>query len=137
MEINEEFMSIEVHKFTPDKLKELMAREDIFLLDVRPEKYEGLSGFIEGTVFCSLLYLEERYTAIPRDKKVVVVDAFMKQSPIAAKFLIHKGYTVAGVLRGGVANWSKKGFPVVEEALTKSLDTGVGTLSGNKGSGGP
>jgi rhodanese-related sulfurtransferase len=115
MEIDRELMGIKVHKFTPDKVNALLAEKNIFILDVRPEKFEGLKGFLEGTARCSLLYLEERHTAIPKDSKVVIVDGYMKQSPIAAKFLVLKGYEVTGVLMGGVANWIKTGFPVVEE----------------------
>lgn len=114
-------MSVKVHKYTPDALRKLLAEEKLLVLDVRPDKYEGLKGFLEGTVRCPLLFLQERHTAIDKDKKIVVVDAFMKQSPIAAKFLTREGYHVAGVLRGGAINWQKQGFPVVDQELISHL----------------
>lgn len=122
MKVNSEFMQVKVNKFTREELKKILEEdEDVFLLDVRPDKYKGLTVFIPGSVHGSLFDLEDRYRSIPQDRKVIVTDAYMKQSPIAAKFLILKGYQIAGVLKGGVMHWQKSGYDVVEESQVGKL----------------
>ena len=63
---------------------------------------------------CPLLFLAQRYTKIPKERKIVITDWAMKQSPVAAKFLISRDYDVVGVLKGGVERWKHDGFPVEE-----------------------
>ena len=70
------------------------------------------TSFIKGSVLCPLVYLSDRYQEIPAGQKIAITDWAMKQAPVAAKFLIAKGYTVAGVLKGGIERWESEKFPV-------------------------
>ena len=40
---------------------------------------------------------------------------FMKQSPIAAKFLLQKGFNALGVLKGGINYWRETDYPLVRK----------------------
>lgn len=49
-----------------------------------------------------LAKLSRQYTKIPRDRKIVVWDYRGKQSLIAAKFLLNKGFKKVHLLKGGI-----------------------------------
>lgn len=113
MKINEEWQRVEVPKIAPDDLMALLKAQNPYVLDVRPLDYERDNNFIEGSEHCPLVHLSARYTQLPRDRPIVVTDWAMKQSPMAAKFLLSKGYRVVGVLKGGIERWEADKLPVV------------------------
>lgn len=121
MTMNKEWQKIRVRKLRPEKLIRLMDAENPYILDVRPLNFKRDNTFVKGAAFCPLVYLADRYTELPKDRKIVITDWAMKQSPTAAKFLIQKGYPVEGVLKGGLERWKFDGFPVEERASVKEI----------------
>ena len=121
MVINQEWKKIKVNKFSPKALKQILDNENPYILDVRPLDYQWNTSFLKGSVPCPLVFFFDRYKELPIDRKIVITDGAMKQSTIAAKFLITKGYKVMGVLKGGVERWETEGFPVEERASTREL----------------
>ena len=105
-----------------------MEKENIYILDVRPLNFKRDKSFIKGSKLCPLVHLIDRYTQLPKDRKIMITDWAMKQSPTAAKFLIEKGYTVLGVLKGGLERWKADNFPVEERELVK----GIGPLNASE-----
>lgn len=73
--------------------------------------------------FSPLVYLADRYTEIPKDRKIVITDWAMKQSSVASKFLTVKGYTIVGVLKGGIERWKSENLPVEEREPAKKPDS--------------
>lgn len=66
-----------------------------------------------------ILTITTRLAEIPRDQPIILTDWTMRQSPLAAKFLIANNYdNVLGVLKGGVIRWTEEGFPVELRNLT-------------------
>lgn len=103
---------IPVTRLEPRRVRELLRDPAYFLLDVRPEDFQRDAAFIAGARHCPLVHLGERFPALPADRTIIITDWAMKQSPAAAKFLTRKGYTVAGVLRGGMERWQAEYLPV-------------------------
>jgi rhodanese-related sulfurtransferase len=112
MTIDKDWQNIKVKKFSPIKLIQLLEKENIYLLDVRPLNFKRDSTFIAGASFCPLVFLNKRYTQIPKDKKIITTDWAMKQSTTAARFLKQKGYNVLGTLKGGLERWKQENHPV-------------------------
>ncbi len=112
MVINPTWQKIKVKKIPPKDLAKCMNSEDIFILDTRPLNFTKNTSFIKGSVLCPLVYLADRYHEIPKGQSIIITDWAMKQSPVAAKFLIAKGYSVVGVLKGGIERWESEKFPV-------------------------
>jgi rhodanese-related sulfurtransferase len=104
--------TISVTRLDPRQFRELLDRGGHFVLDVRPQDFGRDASFIAGARLCPMVALAERYRTIPRDRPLLITDWAMKQSPLAAKFLLAKGYTVAGVLRGGMERWQAEQLPV-------------------------
>ncbi|ETR72924.1 MAG: rhodanese domain-containing protein [Candidatus Magnetoglobus multicellularis str. Araruama] len=112
MVVNEASMKMRIKKLKPKKLAKLMKKTDIFVVDVRPKDFKRDSSFIIGSIHCPLLDLTERYHEFPKDKQIVLTDWAMRQSPLAAKYLINEGYPVIGVLKGGIERWKHDNLPV-------------------------
>ena len=114
MVINPTWQKIKVKKIPPKTLADRMRDEKFFILDVRPLNFSKNVSFIRGSVLCPLVFLGTQYHEIPKEQPIVITDWAMKQSPVAAKFLIAKGYPVAGVLKGGIERWESEKLPVEE-----------------------
>jgi rhodanese-related sulfurtransferase len=118
MTINKEWQKIRVNKIAPNVLMNLLAKEDLYILDVRPQDFKRDASFIKGSRLCPLVYLADRFKEIPKDRRIVITDWAMKQSPTAAKFLTVKGYQIHGVLKGGIERWRSENLPVEEREPT-------------------
>jgi rhodanese-related sulfurtransferase len=112
MTTNQDLKNIKVKKLKPSKVKSLAGKEDYYILDVRPLDFKRDTSFIRGSSQCPLVHLAAHYQQIPKDQKIVITDWAMKQSPTAAKFLTSKGYSVVGVLKGGLERWKSENLPV-------------------------
>ena len=122
MFINHDWQKIKVKKISPEDLAKRIDTETLYILDVRPLNFTRNTSFIKGSVLCPLVFLATRYPEIPRDRKIVITDWAMKQSPVAAKFLIAKGYAILGVLKGGIERWESEKLPVEErKPITKLM----------------
>lgn len=103
--------AIEVPRLTPREVYALLQEDNYYILDVRPLDFERDASFIAGAHLCPLVYLESRYSELPHDRPIIITDWAMRQSLSAAKFLISKGFTVRGVLRGGMERWRQEALP--------------------------
>lgn len=128
MEVNQTLNNIKVAKIRVKDLLNLIKTENVLLLDVRPFDLKGDRQYIEDSVSLTILHLEEYLALVPKDRDLVVIDAFMKQSTSAAKYLVSKGYSVKGVLKGGISKWKKAGFPLVSKEKILMLDINSGKL---------
>ena len=122
MTVDPEYQRIPVTRLEPRRVQELLCDPGYFLLDVRPEDFQRDAGFIAGARHCPLVHLGERFPALPANRKIIISDWAMKQSPAAAKFLTRKGYTVAGVLLGGMERWQAERLPVEQRTPGSGLD---------------
>lgn len=114
MNINEKLMNTKVNKLSPKKVAELLkASPAPFLLDVRPRNFPKQT-FIEGTTRIDLPNLPERLSELPRDRDIIITDAFFKQSPLAAKYLINNEFRIIGTLKGGLERWMAEGLPFID-----------------------
>ncbi len=81
---------------------------NVVILDIGGEALRRIGEFHTGDVIhIPLDDLEEKYTALPKDKKIVIVDVMGKQENIAGRFLTMKGYTNLAEMAGGGRAWFK------------------------------
>lgn len=109
-------------KLTPKEVETMVKKGGYYILDVRPLDFERDRSFIPGARLCPLVYLEERYGDIPKESPILITDWAMKQSPSAAKFLLNKGYSVVGVLQGGMERWKSENLPFEDREPKGDID---------------
>ena len=102
------YPKITLNKMKPKDVQAEMG--SIVLLDIRGKKHRKM-GTIKGATGIVLDDLEDKYTTLPKDKKIVVMDHAGKQTSITAKFLHMKGYTNVAVMDGGMTGWLRDGLP--------------------------
>lgn len=117
MVVNEEWRTLQVNKIPPVELHKLLNEKDFYILDVRPRDFIKNASFIEGSYFCPLVHLSKWYIKIPKDKPIIITDWAMRQSVIAAKFLIDNEYQIYGVLKGGIERWKEENLAVEERDI--------------------
>jgi rhodanese-related sulfurtransferase len=118
---------------TPEALHNLIvAQHDVLILDVRqPLDLLADSEIIEGAQRISPQDAETNPSLIPTDKELVVYctcPSDKTSRSIAAKAqLVAPNVDVSKVkfLKGGLAAWKAKGYPVVPYDKTFHLDTGT------------
>jgi len=82
--------------------------DQVVLLDIGGEELRQIGEFRQGNVVhIPLDELEEKYTLLPKDKEIVIVDVKGKQEDIAGRFLILKGYRNLAKMAGGGRAWFK------------------------------
>lgn len=104
--------------------------EGALLVDVR-EAHEvaQLAYDVPGMLHIPLSEFEERFSEIPKDRKVVMACRSGARSLRAAGFLANQGYSQVVNMQHGMIRWAEKGFPV------KGTDAGAaGTDCCSKGS---
>ena len=104
-----EYPKVRPASLTPKELSDQLGA--VTVLDIRDPQHLEL-GVIKGAMVIQMDDLEDKFAAIPKDKKVVVVDHAAKQTVICAKFLSMKGYAEVAVLDGGMLAWLRSGLPV-------------------------
>ncbi|MGV1098470.1 rhodanese-like domain-containing protein [Thiovibrio sp. JS02] len=104
-----QYPKVEIARMSPKEVFDQKA--SLVLVDIRGEKHMDL-GKIDGTVNILLDDMEEQYTKLPKDKKLLLLDHAGKQLAVAAKFLHMKGYTNVAIMDGGVTSWIQAGLPV-------------------------
>lgn len=112
MVADEKWHNIKVKKISPKTFAVMAASKHYFLLDVRPLEFAGSNAFIKNSTHCPLVYLSGFYHEIPKKCEILLIDWAMISANSAAKFLISKGYTVRGILKGGIERWLDEGRPV-------------------------
>ena len=111
LDIQNRYKGIKPRKISPAQVAEYLLQDDTFLLDVRPQDYSRGPDFIQGSYHCPLLTLTDRIHDLPKDKKIIINDWKMQQSPLAAKYLIAHDFDIIGVIRGGMTRWLSEKRP--------------------------
>ncbi len=115
MWVNPAYQTVRVPKLGCRQVAVQLKNSRLFVLDVRPPWLRSRQLFLPGSTLIPMYALKEHLAAIPKDRPLLVADATMRQSPIAARWLIHHGYKVIGVVRGGMQHADRRGCPVVAQ----------------------
>jgi len=96
-----------------DSIQESIAKEQVLLLDVRPED-EYHNGHIPNAINIPLITLEEKLAELPKNMTYVVVcrDMYSTLSDQAVRLLQEKGYQAAR-LSLGFLEWKAQGKEIV------------------------
>lgn len=100
--------------------KALEEGDDVFVVDVRgPDLFA--QGHIPGARNVPLDTIVKSLASLPKDKTIVTycADITCGASPRAALELAQKGFRVKHLV-GGIAEWSRKGFPVETDAASQA-----------------
>ncbi|MHB1380549.1 MAG: rhodanese-like domain-containing protein, partial [Desulfurivibrionaceae bacterium] len=103
------YPNVDLARLTPQQLNDMA--KSVTILDIRDAKHAE-TGRLAGAIAIDMDDLEENYTTIPKNKKVVVIDHAAKQALTAAKFLSMNGYKDLAALDGGMMAWIAAGLPV-------------------------
>lgn len=114
MYVDKTSTQVQVRKLSPREVAALLDTQKPFVLDVRPIEFGVNQSYIRGAEHCPLIDLVARINDFPREQPLLITDAFMKQSPIAAIYLIKNNYHVLGVLKGGMERWVMEKMPSEE-----------------------
>jgi len=88
-------------------------RDEVTLVDVREaDEFVGELGHIAGAKLVPLATLQDALDAIPRDRPVVVVCRSGGRSAKATQALLARGFAEIASLRGGMLDWTSRGFAV-------------------------
>jgi rhodanese-related sulfurtransferase len=102
----------EIERLSPEELEERLARGQVVLLDVRPER-EFQAAHIPGAVSAPLSRLEEVEVSLPKRKEVVAYcrGPYCVYADDAVRFLRKRGLN-ARRLGVGLPEWRRAGLPV-------------------------
>lgn len=93
-----------VEAVKPPVLRQWMKeKRDFLLVDIRAEKMFQ-KGHIEGAVNIPIHQLHFRYGELPRNRLLIMVDSRGFRTPLAAAYLIRKGFEVKRLF-GGMTKW--------------------------------
>ncbi len=113
------FKSLSFQKILPEEVKSKLDKaEDFKIIDVR-DSDEFESGHIPNAL--SLPYnqghFKEQYAALDwgKDVLIVIADSYENRANDAVKILANSGYTQAKILKGGMIDWQKYGYPIIKE----------------------
>jgi len=96
----------------PTTTRRLIA-EGALLVDVRERaEVESLAFDVPAIVGIPMSEFERRFAELPRDRELVLVCRVGERSLKATYFLMYQGYTRVANMKGGIAKWARKGFPV-------------------------
>jgi rhodanese-related sulfurtransferase len=101
-----------VDTLNADQLKALAESGDNYVLvDVRPADEIEKNGTIEGYLHIPIGEFEQRYSEVPKDKKVVVMCERGGRAGRGASVLLEHGYT--DVHSVGLAEYREKGYDLI------------------------
>ena len=89
--------------------------EDVLLLDVRSaEDYVGEQGHIKGSLLIPLEEINTRLSEIEKfqEKTVMTICRTDRRSAKVAQILAKNGFADVHVVKQGMTDWNKKGYPV-------------------------
>jgi rhodanese-related sulfurtransferase len=103
-----------VEMLPPEKVKALLAQDPgIILLDIRDaDLYDVIRFKPDATTHILIVDFLEKFGTLPKNRKIIVVDHLGKQAVSAAAFLKGKGFSIEGILDGGITAWQKAGYPM-------------------------
>lgn len=108
VETHVDYPKVEIPRLTPQEAQAQTASS--VLLDIRGDEVKDV-GRIKDAVSIPLDDLAEKYSSLPKDKKIIIFDHAGKQVNICAKFLHMQGYANLAVMDGGVLAWKRAGLP--------------------------
>ena len=120
LESTNKLPEVEVKKISTEKLSQLLATEDVILLDINLD--EDANKFHVNhakRIHIPLNNLNVSLPSLPKDKKIAVMCLKGKRSETAARYLIGKGYMRVFVVEGGLQQWVLDGRPVKQEVASK------------------
>jgi rhodanese-related sulfurtransferase len=95
----------------------LTSKEGYVVVDVRtPEEIEA-DGTVEGFLHIPISEFDQRFSEIPRDKKVIVACSRGARSGRAAAILQRHGYQ--DVYSAGLAEYKSKGYKLIYPKLAR------------------
>jgi rhodanese-related sulfurtransferase len=100
---------IDIPSINTRQLKEII--DEVHVVDIRPESLYEM-GWIAGSQKIPLTLFPQRYTEIPKEKTIVLIDHVAKQVLMAGRFLKTKGYEKVLRLQGGLMAWVSQGYPL-------------------------
>src|SRR4051794_5419540 len=101
------------HELPPERVKELLDRGEIDLIDVR-EPYEWDAGRIPGAQHIELERLASRAHEIDRSRPVVFQCRLGARSGMATQAFRAAGWDAYN-LQGGIREWHRRGLPLHPE----------------------
>ncbi|SIN70070.1 Rhodanese-related sulfurtransferase [Sulfurivirga caldicuralii] len=103
--INPVYAKIRVRKLSCAEVNALLDKPPAqrpFVLDVRPDWLTPPQWFLPDSVQIPTYALDRLLDRLPADRPILLTDVAMRQSVVGGKYLIHKGFDVLGVVRGGL-----------------------------------
>lgn len=104
------FTSDPSHELEPERVKEMLDRGEIELVDVR-EGYEWEAGRIAGARHVELERLAGRAEELPRDRPIVFQCRLGARSAMATEAFRASGWDAYN-LSGGIIAWVERGLPI-------------------------
>ena len=104
------FTSDPSHELPPERLKELLDRGEVELVDVR-EQYEWEEGRIAGARHIELERVAGRADELPRERPVVFACRLGARSAMVTEAFRAAGYEAYN-LSGGLTAWAESGLPL-------------------------
>lgn len=103
---------VDVAKLTDLQLAAMLAQKDFFLVNVHIP-YEG--EIKDTDAFVAYDTMADNLDKLPQDKnaKIVVYCRSGGMSAIAARELVHLGFTQVSDLAGGMIDWEKSGYKII------------------------
>jgi hydroxyacylglutathione hydrolase len=95
----------------PAEAAEMMAREDLLLVDVRSQA-ERTEVRIGGSFSLPLARLARDTEMLPRDRLILVHCGHGCRGSLAASMLLRAGFPRVANLAGGIVGWRAAGLPV-------------------------
>ena len=86
--------------------------EDFILLDIRIP-VDAKKFWIDSPLrlVLSMNEIPQRYSEIPKGKKIIVIDKVGKRAALASRYLFAKGFKDLTKVSGGMNHWFKSGMP--------------------------
>jgi rhodanese-related sulfurtransferase len=104
------FTSDPERELAPERVKEMLDRGEIELIDVR-EQYEWDAGRIAGATHIELERLAARADELPRDRPVVFQCRLGARSAMATEAFRASGWDAYN-MTGGISAWADHGLPL-------------------------
>jgi rhodanese-related sulfurtransferase len=96
----------------PTTSRRLIA-EGAVLVDTRERSEIARLAFdVPGAIIMPMSEIELRFGELPRDRQLILACHIGERSMTATYFLMYQGYTQVVSMKGGIAKWLYKGFPV-------------------------
>ncbi|MCG8634571.1 MAG: rhodanese-like domain-containing protein [Desulfobacterales bacterium] len=110
-----EYSGAHYQKVSAKEAREIIRTFNPLVLDVRtPGEYAG--GHLEDSILIPVQQLQARAGELAdyKEEPILIYCATGNRSTVASKILIDRGFTRIFNLRKGIADWYKKGHPIVK-----------------------